>query len=512
MAPSPWCGMGRALMVQGTASHVGKSVLVAGLCRLFHRDGVRVAPFKSQNMALNSYATPDGGEIGRAQAVQAEAACIAPAVVMNPILLKPEGNARSQVVVSGKVLGTMDAAEYHRRKEELWPVVDASLRELLNEYDLVVIEGAGSPVEVNLKDADIVNMRVARAASAPVILVADIDRGGVFASLVGTMELLEPAERDLVAGFIVNKFRGDPALFAPGVTFIEGRLDRPVLGVVPWITDLGIAEEDSLRVPSSESDGSEVSELGARSSELDIVVIRLPHMANFDDFDPLRRRPGVRVRFVERPEALGEPDLVILPGTKTTRPDLAFLRQRGLHDAIAAHSARGGCTLGICGGFQMLGERIDDPDGVEGAAGSVVGLGLLPAVTRFEATKRTVQVRGTVVAEHGPVAGARGAPIAAYEIHMGRTAADAPPLFALADAGGGTRPEGVCSADGRVLGTYLHGLFHNALLRDAMLAWLAARRGISLPLAELVEDPFDRLADVLSDALDWNRIKRIALG
>ena len=318
-------------MVQGTASHVGKSVLAAGLCRLFHQRGIRVAPFKAQNMALNSFATQEGGEIGRAQAVQAEAAGLAPSVAMNPILLKPEGDARSQVIVRGKVLGTMDAAEYHRHKEKLWPVVEETLHRLLREYELVIIEGAGSPVEVNLNDADIVNMRVAQAANAPVILVADIDRGGVFASLVGTMDLLEPEERSLVAGVVVNKFRGDPALFTPGVEFIEQRLGRPVLGVVPWIDDLGLPEEDSLGIPLAEF-------RVLSSAELDIVVIRLPHMANFDDFDPLRRRPGVNVRFVERTTDLGEPDLIILPGTKTTRADLEFVRQSGLESAILAHA------------------------------------------------------------------------------------------------------------------------------------------------------------------------------
>jgi adenosylcobyric acid synthase len=507
--------MGRALMVQGTASHVGKSVLVAGLCRLFYQEGIRVAPFKAQNMALNSFATPDGGEIGRAQAVQAEAARVIPCVAMNPILLKPEGQARSQVVVSGKVLGSMDAAEYHRRKGELWPIVEASLRELLDEFELVVIEGAGSPVEVNLKDADIVNMRVARAVSAPVILVADIDRGGVFAALVGTMELLEPPERDLVAGFIVNKFRGDPTLFSPGVRFIEERLERPVLGVVPWIEELGLAEEDSLgvpsfgfRVPTSQAPGSE---LGTRNSELDIVVIRLPHMANFDDFDPLRTRPGVCVRFVERPEDLGVPDLVILPGTKTTRADLNFLRDRGLDRAIVGHAARGGCTLGICGGYQMLGQRIDDPDGVEGTPGSVDGLGLLPAVTRYETTKRTIQVHGTVVDERGPLAAARNTPVTAYEIHMGRTNAEGPSLFSLADADGGSRPEGVRSIDGRVLGTYLHALFHNTAVRESVLGWLAAEKAVSLPPDPSSGDPYDRLADVLRAAVDVERLRQIAL-
>jgi adenosylcobyric acid synthase len=497
--------MGRALMVQGTASHVGKSVLVAGLCRLFQQDGIRVAPFKAQNMALNSFATSDGGEIGRAQAVQAEAARVHPVVAMNPILLKPEGDARSQVVVSGKVLGSMNAAEYHRRKDELWPVVETSLRSLLDEYDLVVIEGAGSPVEVNLREADIVNMRVARAVSAPVVMVADIDRGGVFAALVGTMELLEPPERALVKGFIVNKFRGDPALFSAGVEFLESRLGRPVLGVVPWINELGVAEEDSLGVPTG------VFEVDSRSSALDVVVIRLPHMANFDDFDPLRHRPGVCLRFVDRPEDFGEPDLVILPGTKTTRADLAFVRKHGLDTRIAEHARRNGCTLGICGGYQMLGRAIDDPEGADGPPGSNEGLGLLDATTRFAAAKRTVQVEGTIVSERGPFAAARGAAVSAYEIHMGETFADGPAVFALAESSG-ARSEGVSSADGLIIGTYLHGLFTNSALSEALLTSLAARKGVELPPQVARQDPLDRLADVLGESLGIDRLRQIALG
>ena len=506
-------------MVQGTASHVGKSTLVAGLCRLFRQQGVGVAPFKSQNMALNSFATADGGEIGRAQAVQAEAAGIAPTVAMNPILLKPEGNSRSQVVVSGRVVGTMDAADYQRRKGELWPVVEDALHALLVDYDLVIIEGAGSPVEVNLKHTDIVNMRVAQAVGAPVLLVGDIDRGGVFAALVGTMQLLEPAERALVAGFVINKFRGDPALFAPGVSFIEKRLERPVLGVVPWIDDLGLPEEDSLGVPgssfhvtSSPSVGSRDSELGTRQLELDIVVIRLPHIANFDDFDPLRRRPGVRLRFVDRAEEVGEPDLIILPGTKTTRADLDFVRERALDRQIVGQAGQGRHVLGICGGYQMLGERIEDPDGVEGMPGSMAGLGMLPAVTRYASVKSTVQVAGRVVAERGPLEAARGTPITAYEIHMGQTEIDGPPLFALQDGTAETRPDGASSPDGRILGTYLHGLFQNGALTDAVLACLAAQKGIALPPADERDDAFDRLAAVLTAALDTEKLRRIAFG
>ena len=508
--------MGKALMVQGTASHVGKSVLVAGLCRIFHQDGFRVAPFKAQNMALNSFATPDGGEIGRAQAVQAEAACAVPYVDMNPILLKPEGDSRSQLVVGGKVWGTLDAAAYHERKLELWPLVQASLGRLMERYDVVVIEGAGSPVEMNLKDRDIVNMRVARAAGAPVLLVADIERGGVFAALVGTMRLLAPAEQRRVAGFVVNKFRGDPTLFAPGVAIIEKRLRRPVLGVVPWIEDIGLAEEDSLgvrssefRVPGSEWNRSRAphSELGTRNSELDIAVVKLPHIANFDDFDALAARPGVRLRYVDKDSEMRIPDLVILPGTKTTRADLDFVRGRGIGDTIVAHVQRGCPVLGICGGYQMLGDWIDDVDGVEGPPGVVAGLGLLPARTRYAREKTTIQVRGRVVCERGLLGAAQGLDVSAYEIHMGRTETRAAPAFSIVGQDGAEGKDGAVSEDGIVAGTYLHGLFGNPGFLEAVVQGLARARGVALPPAPPEPDPYDRLASLLRTSLDIDRIR-----
>jgi adenosylcobyric acid synthase len=492
--------MGKVLMVQGTASHVGKSVLVAGLCRLLRQEGLRVAPFKAQNMALNSFATPDGREIGRAQAVQAEAAGVAPSVDMNPILLKPEASSRSQVIVAGRVFGVMDAATYYRRKEELWPIVEASLQRLRAAYDVVVIEGAGSPVEVNLKASDIVNMRVARAAGSPVLLVADIDRGGVFAALVGTMELLEPEERALVAGFIVNKFRGDPTLFQPGVEFLERRLERPVFGVLPWIQDLGIAEEDSQGLP-----GTRPSE-PATDETIDVVVIRLPHIANFDDFDPLARRPGVRVQYVDRAEAVGAPDLIVIPGTKTTRYDLAFMRDRGLDRAVVEHAERGGAIIGVCGGYQMLGERIEDLDGIEGEPGDVDGLGLLPAVTRYAIEKSTVQVHGRVVAENGLFRHAHGQAFDAYEIHMGRTVPQSSSPFKVQEAGGGWRLDGAASHEGRVVGTYVHGLFGTPALLEALLVGLAEGRGLTLPEPTTLDDPYDRLALTLRDHLDVGRL------
>ncbi len=499
-------GRGRALMVQGTSSHVGKSILVTGLCRLFRQDGLRVAPFKSQNMALNSFATPDGREIGRAQATQAEAARIAPTVDMNPILLKPEGNRHSQVVVAGKVYGSLSAREYDEHKETLWPVVEASLNRLLDAYDLVVIEGAGSPVEMNLRATDIVNMRVAHAADAPVLLVADIDRGGIFAALVGTMELLEADERARIAGFIVNKFRGDPSLFTPGVDFLEQRLDRPVFGVVPWIEALGIAEEDSLGLPSATRAGAVLDE---RNALIDIALIRLPRIANFDDFAPLTSHPAVHVRYVAGVEDFGAPDLVILPGTKTTRADLEFVRDQRLDTRITAHAQRGGAILGICGGYQMLGERIDDPDGIDGPAGATAGLGLLAATTHFAREKATVQVRGRLATGAGLFATAAGADFTAYEIHMGRTEAEETPLFTITRNGEAPRPEGAVSRGGRVLGTYLHGLFANPELVEALVSALAARKGLTVPLAPARRDPYDHLADELRGALAMDRLRAL---
>ncbi|MHB8620800.1 MAG: cobyric acid synthase, partial [Chloroflexota bacterium] len=436
-------GLAKTLMVQGTASSAGKSVLVAGLCRYFTNLGLRVAPFKSQNMALNSFATVDGLEMGRAQAVQAQACRVQPRVEMNPIVLKPEADQRGQVVVMGKVAGSMTAAEYYRRKPELLGLVERALSALRREHDLVVIEGAGSPAEVNLKANDIVNMRVAELADAPVLLVADIDRGGVFASLVGTLELLEPGERDRVRGLIVNKFRGDLALLRPGLDFLEARTGKDILGVLPFIHDLGLAEEDSTALDGETGSGP-------------IAVIKLPHIANFDDFDPLP------VRYVTRPEELDGARAIVLPGSKSTVADLAWLRGRGLDRAIRQSHAP---VLGVCGGFQMLGRTIRDPLGVESAQAEVAGLGLLPVETTFTAEKTTVQTEGVVI--EGEI------PFRAYQIHMGQTRAlAATQPFARLDDGSFDG-----AVQGRAAGTYLHGLFHTPAVAAAWLEGL----GIAVP-------------------------------
>jgi len=359
----------RTLMIQGTASSVGKSLIVAALCRVFRDRGIRVAPFKSQNMALNSFVTPDGGEIGRAQAVQAEAARIAPVVEMNPILLKPEGGMRSQIVVMGRPIGAMTFAEYHERKPEFGRVIRGALERLRADYDLVVIEGAGSPAEINLYSHDIVNMYVAELADAPVILAGDIDRGGVFAHLAGTIDLLQPRHRERVAGFLINKFRGDRTLLKPGLDFLGERFGIPVIGVIPHIPKLRIAEEDSVALDDRRG-------RVAAAAQIDIAAIRLPHISNYDDFLPLEHEAEAVVRFAETSEELAGADLVVIPGSKSTIADLAWMRRLGIADAIAARAARREPIAGICGGCQMLGESIEDPDGAESPVRFARGLGL----------------------------------------------------------------------------------------------------------------------------------------
>lgn len=495
----------KTLMIQGAASSVGKSLLVAGLCRLYARRGLRVAPFKAQNMSNNAGVTPAGGEIGRAQVSQAEACGIPPHVDMNPVLLKPEADSRSQVVVLGRRLASLPARDYYRRKAELWEVVTAALARLRARADLVIIEGAGSPAELNLKRGDIVNMAVARHANSPVLLAGDIDKGGIFAQLLGTLWLLEPEERLLVKGLIVNKFRGDPGLFADGVRILEERGGVPVLGVVPWLHDHGIPEEDG----ASLLDCGDVSPLSARDATtplLDIAVIKLPRIANFDDFDPLAAEPGVRVRFVQTPEALGRPDAIILPGTKHTLADLAWLRATGLADAVAARCRQGAGLVGICGGYQMLGRVIRDPDGVEGG-GEAAGLGLLPVEVTFVGEKMTQQATGRPLG-HWPWLH-RDEPLTGYEIHAGR-AETAAPLLELSRLNGSRAFDGAATPDGRIWGTHLHGLFHNDDFRRAWLSSLGWHpSGPPMPYLARKAAAYDRLADALAAALDVRRLDAI---
>ncbi|QRO00188.1 cobyric acid synthase [Archangium violaceum] len=487
----------RTLMVQGTASSVGKSLLVTALCRIYARRGFKVAPFKSQNMALNSAVTPDGAEIGRAQYAQAEAARAVPCAEMNPILLKPETTSGSQVVVMGRVLGSMHFRDYHRRKPELREVVGQALDTLRERHELVIIEGAGSPAEVNLKDRDIVNMWVAERADAPVVLVTDIERGGAMAALVGTLELLEPSERERVRALVVNKFRGDPTLFQGGVSFLEQRCGIRVAGVIPHLGDTGIASEDSLDLRPGEANGGAL-----------VCIVKLPRLSNFDEFEPLMREPGVEVRWCERPEELEGARLVIVPGTKCTANDLAWLRRTGLAGALVQRVHAGQPVLGICGGYQMMGERILDPLGVESPEPDVAGLGLLPVVTRFEKEKVTSPVSLRLGEGLPGMRTAGGAEVRGYEIHCGRVtvAPGARPFGTWMRRGNEScqLAEGCVAADGRVAGTLVHGLFENEAVRRALLSELGVTAGA--PRA----DPYEVLADHFASALDLGYLDRMA--
>ena len=513
MSSHPVAPLGKALMVQGTASHVGKSVLVSALCRIFRQDGFRVAPFKAQNMSNNSYVTREGGEIGRAQAVQAEAAGVEARVEMNPVLLKPEADHIAQVVRMGRPLVSARVKDYFGLKAQLWESVHSSLDTLRSEYDIVVIEGAGSPAEINLKATEIVNMRVALYAGAPVLLCGDIDRGGVFAALVGTLELLEPEEREVIKGFIINKFRGDASLLTDGLVMLEERTGVPVAGVVHHYRDIHIPEEDSVALDIPFRSGDRTAD-----SALDIAVIQLPHVSNFDDFDPLTREPGVSLRYVNGAGELGQPDLVIIPGSKTTIPDLAWLKERGLAQAIGDRHSQGAAVVGICGGYQMLGSHLYDPDGIESTITEMEGLNLLPLTTVFAGTKETHRIRGEVVEGHGLLRGAVGAAITGYEIHMGRTSSEHLRFpFRIDDrtdvaVAPETAMDGAMDVEGRVLGTYIHGLFHNGALRRAMLEELARCKGVRLPEAEqlgAMDAEFDKLADWVRGSLDMDLIYSI---
>jgi adenosylcobyric acid synthase len=473
---------------------------------MFRQDGYRVAPFKAQNMSNNSYVTRDGGEIGRAQAVQAEAAGVEARVEMNPVLLKPEADHISQVVLLGRPMLSARTRDYFGLKAQLWESVHTSLDVLRDEYDIVVIEGAGSPAEINLKASEIVNMRVARYADAPVLLCGDIDRGGVFASLVGTLQLLDDAERDAVKGFLINKFRGDVSLLTDGLTWLEDYTGKPVVGVVHHFRDIHIPEEDSVALDITPPHSSS-------PDVLDVAVVHVPHISNFDDFDPLAREPGVALRYVQHGDRLGRPDLVILPGSKTTIPDLLWMERQGLSDAVIGAFHSGSAVVGICGGYQMLGKTLLDPDGIESSIGAADGLGLLPLVTTFAGTKETHRVQATVRAEAarsgGLLSGADGETVVGYEIHMGRTAGEGivPPfaVFDRADAPvtSETALEGALDTTGRAMGTYIHGLFHNAGVRRAMLQELARRKGVALPEGVDVgrDREYDRLADWVRSSL-----------
>lgn len=524
-------------MIQGTMSNSGKSFLAAALCRIFAQDGYRTAPFKSQNMALNSYITKDGLEIGRAQAMQAEAAGIAPTVDMNPILLKPTSQMGSQVVVNGEVYGNMRAMDYYRRKPEFIPVIREAFARLERDYEVIVLEGAGSPAEINLKDNDIVNMGMAKIADAPVLLVGDIDRGGVFASLYGTVELLEPEERARIKGLVINKFRGDPKILESGLRMIEDKLHIPVVGVIP-MEQIDLDDEDSLSerlTKNGASDGRDYSQL------LDIAVIRLPHISNFTDFNALERADGVVLRYVERAEQLGKPDLIILPGTKNTMEDLKWLRETGLEPTVIRLVDQEQVPLiGICGGYQMLGRMLCDPEGVEGTAGSRMrGMGLLDAETIFESQKTRTSIEGLLVMQSQMYENLIERELTGYEIHMGVTrilnssreqSADlagcskrmlhpipgepsAVPVIFLKDG----RLDGLERWDGLVFGTYLHGFFDNDHVTDYLLDSLAAKKGIvrsgqTESAAAYKERQYNKLADLVRRSMDMKKIYEILEG
>ncbi|MDD6425467.1 MAG: cobyric acid synthase [Subdoligranulum variabile] len=481
----------RCIMVQGTMSGAGKSLLCAALCRIFAQDGYRTAPFKSQNMALNSFVTRDGLEMGRAQVVQAQAAGVEPDVRMNPILLKPSSDIGSQVIVNGEVRGDMPAKEYFRRKKALIPDILRAYDGLASEFDIIVIEGAGSPAEINLKADDIVNMGLARLVAAPVLLAGDIDRGGVFAQLYGTVELLEPDERARICGLIINKFRGDVEILRPGLAMLEEKTRLPVVGVVPYLK-VDIEDEDSL---------SERLQQKNAVKPLDVAIVRLPHISNFTDFMPLEQHPLLGVRYVQAARELGMPDLIILPGTKNTVNDLLWLRQCGLETAVQKLAWRGTPVLGVCGGYQMLGGMLDDSAGTEsGRPQTLRGLELLPTRTVFTLEKRRAQVTATAAA---PFAGAA---LTGYEIHTGRTTVEGAPFCTLAD---GT-PDGC--VQGSVFGTYLHGLFDSGELTEKLAALLCRRKGLApetaapLTMQAYREQQFDLLADGVRRALDMSAI------
>lgn len=491
--------MAKAIMIQGTTSNAGKSFLAAALCRIFKQDGYCVAPFKSQNMALNSFITADGLEMGRAQVMQAEAAGIAPTVEMNPILLKPTNDTGSQVIVNGRVRGTMTARAYFAYKKQLIPDIMRAYDRLAGQYDIIVLEGAGSPAEINLKQDDIVNMGMAKLAGAPVLLCADIDRGGVFASLYGTVALLDADERARIKGLIINNFRGDRTILDPGVTMLEQLTGIPVVGVVPHLA-VDLDDEDSL---SARFDGTPGKGL------VDIAIIRLPRISNFTDFNSLSRMPEVSVRYVRYVHELGAPDVVILPGTKNTMDDLKWLRQSGLEAAILKHAASGGAVVGICGGYQMLCRSLCDPEGVE-SGGQMRGMGLLEADTVFYGEKARTRVTGCVHHVEGIFSGLVGARFSGYEIHMGRT--EGQTHFATLELSGQTKTDGM--ANGNIWGSYVHGIFDDGRFAQAFVSCLLRAKG--LDAAQGVEDwntyqqrQYDLLASGVRASLDMEKIYAI---
>ena len=482
--------MSRVIMIQGTMSSAGKSFLTAGLCRIFKEDGLSVAPFKSQNMALNSYITEEGLEMGRAQVMQAEAAGIRPEAAMNPVLLKPTSHMGSQVIVNGEVLGNYSAAEYFKMKKSLIPEIKKAYDSLAERFDVIVVEGAGSPAEINLRENDIVNMGLAELIDAPVLLAGDIDRGGVFAQLFGTIALLEPDERARVKGTIINKFRGDRTILEPGLRQLEALCGVPVAGVVPY-AQVDIDDEDSLSARFTRNTARKL---------LDVAVIRLPRISNFTDFSPFERYENVSLRYIESVRELGAPDLILLPGTKSTIADLQWLRESGLEAAILKEAARGTLIFGVCGGYQMLGRSVCDPDGVEASGVTELrGLGLLPVDTVFHGQKVQRQTSGRFSGISGLLANLSGLSYEGYEIHMGRSEQALPPLI----------------GSGNVYGSYVHGIFDAPGIADAVLTAVCRMRGLdpaalgSFDLREYKERQYDLLADTVRAGLNMDFVYRV---
>jgi adenosylcobyric acid synthase len=507
----------KTVMVVGTSSSAGKSLVTTALCRCFARRGIHVAPFKAQNMSNNAAVCAGGAEIGRSQALQAISAGVPPTSDMNPILLKPEGQTRSQVIVNGRATQTLEATDYFQRREQLWPHVTAAIDRMREQYELVVIEGAGSPAELNLADVEMVNMSVARYCRSPVLLVGDIERGGVFAQLLGTLWLLPPEDRALVCGLIVNKFRGDLSLFDSGVDILQQRGGVPVLGVLPWIDSLHLPEEDAVALYGA-TDSNDLrfaeSAEGAADLRVEIAVIHFPHIANFDDFDPMDAEPGVKLRYVRSSDELGNPDVVILPGTKNTLGDLEWLRASGLARQIRQLTERGVHVIGICGGYQMMGRQIDNPQRLENGIEQAEGLGLLDIKTTFLAAKQTCQVQ-LELTDDTIAPGVRGETVRGYEIHNGRTESNSPWLTRVHSEGESSEPvlDGSRTRDGRIWGCYLHGLFHNDRFRAALLGKFGATPSSTDATSShaRLQRSLDRLADAFEAHVDFDRLMNIVL-
>lgn len=497
--------MAKSIMIQGTMSNAGKSLIAAGLCRIFKQDGYKVAPFKSQNMALNSYITKEGLEMGRAQVTQAEAAGVEPSVYMNPILLKPTNDVGSQVIVNGEVVKNMSAREYFAYKKQLIPDILEAYEKLNQEYDIIVIEGAGSPAEINLKQDDIVNMGMAKMANAPVLLVGDIDRGGVFAQLVGTIMLLDEEEKARIKGTIINKFRGDKTILDPGIDMLEEMTKIPVVGVTPYM-NVDIEDEDSLSERFFHKNSQGI---------VDIAVIRFPRISNFTDVAVLEGMEEVNLYYVNKIEQLGNPDMILLPGTKNTMADLKWMRENGLEAAILKAQQRGTVIFGICGGYQMLGEVLEDPEGVE-EGGILRGMGLLPTKTTFTTEKTRTRVTGTIGKITGVLQKISGKKLEGYEIHMGKTSVDAQKVVRfseIAEEKKATKEDGACKEN--VYGTYVHGIFDGDGIATELVRAFADKKGIPMEESQQIdrhtykETQYDLLADTLRKYLDMDKIYEI---